>query len=261
MSETTQRNERYLRQMDFADPAKFKLPVSILGLGAAGSVIAIGVAKMGVPQLNLVDFDFFETHNVANQFCLESQHLGQNKAEAIADLALKMSALTTPQVTPFPYKLSGHEFWCPKMGFVSINPAPKNIFKGIVISCPDDMEARKDLWNLCKYNPAVPYLIDVRMAAQYLVIYIINTMRSKDIRTYEPTLHTNDQASPEPCGARGIIYTSMMVGAQVTNLVKKIQLGEKVPEEIRQDLLTGELTIVHDGKIISNREELVLALV
>ncbi len=54
------------------------------------------------------------------------------------------------------------------------------------------MQARKDLWGYAKYNPSTPYLIDIRMAGQYFVIYVISTMKSADIKRYEPTLISND---------------------------------------------------------------------
>ena len=51
MSASTDRSTHYLRQMEIADPAKFKYPITILGVGAAGSVSCIALAKMGVPHI------------------------------------------------------------------------------------------------------------------------------------------------------------------------------------------------------------------
>lgn len=264
MSLEESREINYLRQLDIANPKDFKLPVSILGCGAAGSAIAIGLAKMGISDLSLVDYDSFEAHNVANQFCLEKDHVGKNKASALATLICAMSAMKMKEIHSYPVKLVGDHFEhyvdCTKK-FIPTVLSRSEVFRGILISCPDDMQARMDLWNYAKLNPKTPYIIDTRMSGQFVVIYAESTLSSSSIARYQKTLYTNEQASEDPCGARGIIYTSMMVGSLVVNLVKKIQLQEKIPHELRFDLYNGEFTQFFDGQMVSNREALVPFLV
>lgn len=58
--------------------------VCIIGLGSFGSQIAIELAKAGVGEFSLVDFDRVELHNLARHTCV-LQDLGRLKTNAICD--------------------------------------------------------------------------------------------------------------------------------------------------------------------------------
>jgi len=281
--DAAQKATRFLRQSEIADPDKFKYAVSILGIGAIGSSIAIALSKMGSPKgMTLVDYDLFEEHNVANQFCYEKKHIGFPKAQAISKLCGEMgysadddhgsryyfAKLMGPHLIP--YELSYPDDSTGPIAQPNTDPHTphelnaKKVFKGIIVSTPDSMQARKDLWTLCKYNPDTPYLIDVRVGGlgQYIVIYTTGTMLTEDIKRYEETLHTDEEANQDPCGARGVSYTSFVAGGFATNLIKKLQLGEEVPQQIQMDLSTFELTqVLANGEMVTNREALALASV
>jgi len=281
--DAAQKATRFLRQNEIADPDKFKYAVSILGVGAIGSSIAIALSKMGSPKgMTLVDYDLFEEHNVANQFCYEKKHIGFPKAQAISELCGEMgysadddhgsryyfAKLMGPHLIPYVIHYHGDAtpITQPDTDLRGqwVDQNAKKVFKGIIVSTPDSMQARKDLWTLCKYNPDTPYLIDVRVGGlgQYIVIYATGTMFSDDIERYEETLHTDEEANQDPCGARGVSYTSFVAGGFATNLIKKLQLGEEVPQKIQMDLSTFELTqVLANGETVTNREVLALALV
>jgi hypothetical protein len=251
-----ERTEKYLRQLDLANPLKFKHPVSILGVGAIGSAAAIAVAKLGCPKgITLVDFDRFERHNVSNQLCFEEKHLGLSKAVAVGDLCRDMGH--GDKLNPVDGKLVGAQVELTQGG---TKPA-RSLFRGIVLNTPDSMLARKELWEqTCMFNPEVNTVIDARMAGQYLQVLTTQTMTGFD--HYTANLITDEEATPEPCGARAIIYTSLMAGGLIAGLVKKAQLGEVLPREIRFDLATLELTqTLHNGEVVTNRDALALASV
>jgi len=58
--------------------------VAIIGLGSFGSQIAIELAKAGVGEFSLFDFDRVEIHNLARHTCV-LQDLGRLKTDAISD--------------------------------------------------------------------------------------------------------------------------------------------------------------------------------
>lgn len=264
MSEEINRNASFLRQMEFADPAKFRHPVTIFGVGSVGSSAAIALGKMGQPRILLVDRDLFEEHNVANQFCLERAHVGKPKVDAVRDLVISMSPKGV-QIVPYQANLTEVGLEDLKITDEDSGKHPilvtKAIFGGILVNCPDDMNARKWAWEAAKFNPGICYVIDIRVAAQYLQIILASNMQMDDVKRYEATLHSNEEASVDPCGARGIIYTSMVAGAMVANFVKKIQLSETLPQEFRMDLHSGMTTLVVKGKEISDPTELALVMV
>jgi molybdopterin/thiamine biosynthesis adenylyltransferase len=252
--------ERFLRQKNIADPEKMNHQVTILGVGAIGSAAAIAVAKMGTPKgITLVDYDTFAEHNIPNQFCLESEHAGKLKVEAIGDLCVRMGHIGT--VTKHASRLLGNRLMDEVLK-ADFDAAP--IAKGIVINTPDSMAARKDLWELCKYNPDVALVIDARMAGQYLQIITANPMVSADIKRYEKMLISDEEATPEDCSARAVIYTSFMAGGLIAGLVKKGQLGETaaIPQQIDFDLATMQLSlIIQNGAKVSNGTDLAIATV
>jgi hypothetical protein len=247
----------FLRQLEIANPLKFRHSVTILGVGSVGSASALALGKMGLRKVTLIDFDVFEPHNVANQLCFESLHLGKPKVEGIAGL-LKSMAPPGLEVETHQMKLEGSSL-------VSTSQPEKkkdarSVLKGILINCPDDMKARADAWEIAKLNPQIPYVIDVRMAAQFLKMYLVSTMDLRQAQRYEKSLHSNKEASEDPCGQRAIIYTTLVAGALVAKFVKSLQLGECVPEEFEMDLHQGTTLQLLKGRQVASREEYVTAL-
>ena len=59
--------------------------VVVVGLGSGGSTVALELAKAGVGRLTLIDPDRLEETNLIRHEC-DDRYLGQNKAEAVADL-------------------------------------------------------------------------------------------------------------------------------------------------------------------------------
>lgn len=67
-----------------------KAKVAIAGLGGLGSNIAIGLARIGVGQLHLVDFDRVDLSNLNRQHYF-IHHLGQYKTEALKKQILEIN--------------------------------------------------------------------------------------------------------------------------------------------------------------------------
>jgi len=71
------------RQTDIFDPANFEdRHVTIVGLGNIGSHTAIALARMGIQNFDLYDFDTVEEHNLSSQ-AYDIEDIGQKKTEAI----------------------------------------------------------------------------------------------------------------------------------------------------------------------------------
>lgn len=257
--EVYQRDNRFLRQLDFADPIKFKYPVTILGLGSIGSAAAVAISKMGLLQdLSLIDFDSFEEHNLSNQFGLV-RDVGVSKVTAISSLCEMMGNIG--KIKSYQNKLVGSKLMDGEFFDITQFDA-QDVFKGIVLSLPDSMKVRKEVWDVCRYNVDTPFLIDARAAAEYLVVYVVNTLSSSSIKQYEETLHSDEEASPVLCGARAIIYTTFIAGGLIASLVKKIQLEQSFSSSYHIDISKMEITqVLNNGKTVSNRDQLALATV
>ena len=72
------------RHISVFNPTAVKHDIHIIGVGATGSFVAMMLARMGVPVINIYDFDDVEIHNIPNQY-YDTGDLGKLKAEALAD--------------------------------------------------------------------------------------------------------------------------------------------------------------------------------
>ncbi len=68
-----------------------KLSISIAGAGGDGGLLAERLARFGVGTIILADPEFFEVQNINRQFGSNSETLGKNKAEVVAQELRKIN--------------------------------------------------------------------------------------------------------------------------------------------------------------------------
>lgn len=78
------------KSYDFFKPESVTERIHIIGCGAVGSTIGELIARTGLTNIVLYDFDTVEAHNIANQM-FTSDDIGRNKAEALKDLMVKIN--------------------------------------------------------------------------------------------------------------------------------------------------------------------------
>jgi len=74
--------------------------VAVVGLGTGGSLIAVELAKAGVGNFKLVDFDRLEIHNLARHVC-GLRDLGRLKVAAMRDYLLNVSPMVQIETHDF----------------------------------------------------------------------------------------------------------------------------------------------------------------
>ena len=83
---TEQIQERYSRQKDIVPADRLaECKATVIGVGAIGRQVALQLTAIGVPWLQLIDFDVVEESNLASQGYLEND-LGRHKVNATADI-------------------------------------------------------------------------------------------------------------------------------------------------------------------------------
>ena len=111
--------------------------------------------------------------------------------------------------------------------------------QGIVVSGVDSMEARRRIWDRSiRYKAGVTAYIDARMGAEVARIYTVHPADPDDIRLYERTLYSDDEALQLPCTAQAIIYNCFGIASLVAGQVKRVAMGEACPFEIIFDQRT-----------------------
>ncbi len=223
-------DKKFHRQLDNIHPDKLAFPITIIGAGASGSYTTLALAKMGCTDINIYDDDTVEPHNQPNQL-YGAEYLGQPKAVALGVEVYRVTGVLPGQFRQrYTDQPLGHD-------------EPKRL----VISCVDNMDARRTISERAKAQGSRSRpitVIDPRQGGEYIVIYTGKSHGNlMGIQRYEETLHPAEESMQLPCTARAIIYNSMLTGALVTILVKKLALGEPLPRKIMMDCSTFGLVV------------------
>lgn len=186
----------------------------VVGAGAIGSLVTMGLSKMGGRDISVRDYDSLEDHNFSSQMYPISE-LGKLKVEALKSVALQYGDATIKtDSTPFNSETNSGE--C-----------------DIFVSAVDNMDVRAVLWQF--YKSRCKLFIDGRMSGLVYKCYSIDTGDLEACKHYESTLHSQAEASPEPCGQKSIIYTVMLVSGQILSCIKQFLNNEDIPTEVVYD--------------------------
>lgn len=218
-------NEHLTRQISLIPMETLDVPVTIIGAGAIGSFAALSLAKMGVTNITVYDFDEVSIENMNNQF-YRMKDIGTLKVLALRSLVAEFTGV---QIIP---KIRAFE------------PEDMAGLSGIVISAVDSMSARRMIFEAThdKFNN-VKYIIDPRMSAEFFTQYCINPHVLKDRMTYEKNLFSDEDAIPTPCTAKSTIYTATLAAGIVVKTIKNIILNEAYPRQTHWDIKLVENTL------------------
>jgi len=211
---------RYLRQVDIFDPSENQVPVSIVGAGGIGSIVALALAKLGLTEIDVYDHDRIDEWNVPNQMFRPNQ-VGEDKVTALESV---VSDLTGVAIHPYKMEVgnNGTQVGAPFRG-------------GIVVSAVDTMEVRKKIWKMVKLNPKFRLLVDGRLGGESICCYTVNPCDPDDIERYESTLHSDEEGEELSCTARSIIWTTFFIGGLISRSIGKYLKDGKITNEVALD--------------------------
>jgi len=201
----------FSRQSDLVETEALETRITIIGCGGIGSFTALALAKMGCVHLTLYDDDLVEEHNIPNQLYRPGD-VGQLKVERLADI---IKSFTGTGIDARPERVQGQRL------------------EGIVVSGVDSMEARRRIWDRSiRFKAAVSTYIDARMGAEVARIYTVRPTDPDDVRFYEKTLYSDEEALHLPCTAQAIVYTGFGIASLVAGQVKRVAVGDECKREI-----------------------------
>lgn len=181
--------------------------VLIGGVGGIGSFVALFLSRTGLPLI-IVDPDIVDTVNLAGQFFKKSD-VGLSKIRAVHNF---ITQYTVIHVESYNSRITSTSIFSSK----------------VMISCFDNMNARKDLFNLWKTNVnKVPtenrkeYLfIDGRLSAESYQIFCIPGNNLDRIAKYESEyLFSDEEADQVVCSYKQTTYMAGMIGSKMTMYV------------------------------------------
>lgn len=131
------------KSYDFFQPEKDDAKIHIVGCGSVGSTIAENLARCGVKNMVLWDFDTVEAHNIVNQM-FRQQDVGKSKVEALKDILCDINPEIVDTVELKP------EGWQGKL------------MSGYIFLCVDNIELRRQIVEKHMDSPYVKAVFDFR---------------------------------------------------------------------------------------------------
>jgi hypothetical protein len=213
-------DERYSRQKDIVPPERIAAcRATVIGVGAIGRQVALQLTAMGIPWLQLIDFDVVETSNLASQGYLE-EDLGKLKIETTAAQCRRIN--------------SG----------IEIIPVTERFRRSMetgnaVFDCVDKIDVRRLIWEAVKN--AASFYVDGRMSAE--VLRVLTACDSPSRQHYPTTLFHAEEAFVGACTAKTTIYCANIAAglmiAQFTKYLRQLP----VEADIQLNLLASELSV------------------
>lgn len=128
---------------EYFQPEKDDARIHIIGCGSVGSTVAENLARSGVTNMTLWDFDTVEPHNLANQM-FRQKDVGKTKVEALLDILKEINPDVVDGVELKP------DGWKGKM------------LSGYVFLCVDNIDLRREIVQLHMDSPYVKAMFDFR---------------------------------------------------------------------------------------------------
>ena len=180
---------RFLRQQDVVNQSRLsKTPITVIGAGAIGSFVALGLAKIGAERLTVWDHDTVSDHNISNQWYGPAD-IGKRKVEALGELVMRMTGI---EITGVPLRFDGRAA------------------SEITVCAVDSMDARVDIWKQLKPRPQL--YVDARMGAEVGNVFSVGPLAD----WYDSELFPSSEAFRAPCTARSTMYCASGLAAYVT---------------------------------------------
>lgn len=185
-----------------------KQTINIVGAGTLGSFTTLLLAKMLGVESKIIcwDEDRVARHNMLNQLYLP-EDIRRYKVDALKKTVGYLSGT----------KLET------KRAMVGRNTK----ISGIVVALVDKMEARREIFEACKYRTDISLYIEARAGGNGALVYALRPPRDPDwVKRYEKTLYTDAAGIPAQCATRETLDVSWLVAASIARILMR-HLGAK----------------------------------
>lgn len=194
--------------LEFFDASNYEhMNFNVIGCGAIGSHVCEQLARMGITNIHLYDFDTVSAHNITNQM-FKTNDIGRPKVEACAEMIAEINAEAA--ITIHPEGLQ----------------APY-ICNGILILCVDNIDLRREIVKSNYYNPYCRAILDFRMRLTDAQHYFADCSEPFQKDTLLNTMNFSHEEAHEAtptsaCGVElSVVYTVKAVTAfGMANMVK-----------------------------------------
>lgn len=212
-------NDRFQRQEELVPHKRLaEVRATVIGVGAIGRNVAVQLAAIGVPRIQLIDFDVVDTTNVTTQ------------GYAAADVGLAKVAATRAAIQRLDPAI--------QVETVEDRYRPRLEIGSAAFCCVDSIEVRAAIWRSAQRR--CRFWCDGRMLGE--VIRILAVADDQGREHYPTTLFTQAEAQAGRCTARSTIYAASIATGMMVHQLTRWLRGIAVDRDTSVNLLAGEWT-------------------
>jgi sulfur carrier protein ThiS adenylyltransferase len=216
---STRQSDRFERQGDLIpQPRLAGLTATVVGVGAIGRQVALQLACVGVPRLQLIDFDVVEPTNVTTQGYAASV-IGLSKVVATARDVSSIGSDIAVTVIDDRYR-------------------PSSAMGDVLFCCVDSIAVRQAIWKADGSRSR--FWCDGRMLGETIRVL---TVAGELGRTHYPaTLFPAAEAEQGRCTSQATIYAANIAAGLMLHQFSRWLRGLATEPDLMLNLLAGELS-------------------
>lgn len=203
------------RQSELFDADSFDTPVTVIGAGATASWLVTILARLGITDITVYDFDVIEEHNVPNQ----AYNLGQVGTLKVEALWANMVRDTNLKINAKPIAFTNQRL------------------SGYVFNMIDTMDGRRAIWDeSIKMKSAVKLLVEPRMGLEVGRVYNVIPTNLNHIKRYEDCFYSDAEAEVSACGtSMTVVTTAMAIASECARSLIYHHQGHELNNELLID--------------------------
>jgi molybdopterin-synthase adenylyltransferase len=197
-----------------------EVKATVIGVGAVGRQLALQLAAIGTPRLQLVDFDVVDETNVTTQG-YRAADVGQLKVLATAAAIRELDPAIAVETIDDRYR-------------------PRMEVGQAVFCCVDSISAREAIWRSA--GERCSFWVDGRMLAE--VIRVLAVADEQGRGHYPQTLFRQTESQQGSCTARGTIYTASIAAGLMVHQFTRWLRDMPIDIDTSLNLLAGEWSVL-----------------
>ena len=217
---TTSEHDRFVRQQELVPQDRLAaIKATVIGVGAIGRPLALQLAAIGAPRLQLVDFDVVDLSNITTQGYLAAD-IGLPKVQATAAAIRLLDPTIVVECIQDRYR-------------------PKMEIGEAVFCAVDSIDARAAIWRSA--GSRCRFWCDGRMLAEVIRVLAVDEHTGRD--HYPTTLFAQAEAQVGRCTSRTTIYASSIAAGMMVHQFTRWLRGLPVDRDTSLNLLAGEWAV------------------
>lgn len=192
---------------------------TVIGVGAIGRQVALHLAAIGTPRIQLIDFDSVDQTNITTQGYW-ADDVGQPKVQATAAAIQRLDSSIDVEVIEDRYRA-------------------KLEIGEVVFCCVDSIAARSAIWRSAQHR--CRFWTDARMLGE--TIRVLAAADLHGFTRYADTLFPQSEAQSGSCTSRSTIYAASIAAGLMTHQFTRWLRDIPLDFDSTFNLLAGELTV------------------